>query len=60
MQTSAQHKKKPYGIEFVEVSGDEKDMREWIGADVDLRWTQGGPGIHAVGIQTESGTIILK
>ena len=60
LQTGAGHKTKPTGIEFVEVSGDEKATREWIGADVDLRWSQGVPGIHAVGIKTDAGTIILK
>ena len=60
LQTGAEHKTKPSGIDFVEVSGDEKAMREWIGADVDLRWTQGVPGVHAVGIKTDAGTIILK
>ncbi len=60
VQTGAKHRKTPSGIEFVEVSGDEKATREWIGADVDLRWSQGVPGIHAVGIKTDAGTIILK
>ena len=60
VQTPADHKKQPYGIEFVEVSGDEKGMKEWIGADVDLRWAPGSPGLHAVGIKTQDGTIILK
>ena len=44
----------------MEVSGDKAAMREWIGADVDLRWTQGPPGLHAVGIKTETGTVIVK
>lgn len=60
MQTHADHKTKPYGIEFVEVSGDEKAMKEWIGADVDVRWSQGVPGLHAIGIKTENGTVVLK
>ena len=60
MQTSAAHKTKPLGIEFVELSGDEQGMKDWVGADLDLRWNPGVPGIHAVGIKTEDGTILLK
>lgn len=60
MQTAAEHKKRPLGIDFVEVSGDEAAMKAWIGADVSMRWTPGVAGLHAVGIKTEDGTMILK
>lgn len=60
MQRPAEHKVKPVGFEYVEVSGDEAAMKDWIGADVPLKWAIGQPGIHSVGIKTESGTIVLK
>ena len=61
MQTSAEHKVKPLGIEYVEVAGDEKAMREWIGADVPLKWTSAqAPSLVSVGIKTVEGVISLK
>ena len=60
LQSAADHKKQPLGIDFVEVSGDEKAMQEWIGAEVPLRWIPGEPALVGIGIKTVDGTIILK
>lgn len=51
----------PSGIEYIELAGDKKATEEWIGSDkLPLRWVDGTPGIKAVGIKTEKGTIVLK
>lgn len=61
MQTPADHSVKPLGIEYIELAGDKKATEEWMGTDkLPLRWVEGQPGIKAVGIKTESGTIVLK
>lgn len=60
MQTASEHKARPLGIEHVEVSGDEKAMREWIGSEVPLKWTPGTPSLVSVGIKMEDGVICLK
>ena len=62
MQTPVEHRVQPVGIEFVELAGDQKAMEEWIGTDkLPLHWTDGAPGIKAVGIKTATGdTIVLR
>ena len=61
MQTPADHNVKPLGIEYIELAGDKKATEEWMVTDrLPLRWVEGQPGIKAVGIKTESGTIVLK
>jgi len=44
----------------VEVAGVEKAMREWIGANVPLKWASGPPSLVSVGIKTAKGIISLK
>ena len=55
---------KPVGIEYIELAGDRKATEEWMGTDaLPLRWVEwveGPPGIKAVGIKTESGTIVMR
>lgn len=60
LQIPAPHKKQPLGIEYIELAGDKKATEEWIGTDkLPLRWVDGSPGIKAVGIKTEAGTVVL-
>lgn len=61
-QTVVDHKVQPVGFEYVELAGDRKAMEEWIGTDkLPLRWTEGAPGIKAVGIKTAAGdTLVLR
>jgi hypothetical protein len=41
----------PAGISWVEVAGDETQLREWLGrSDLPLRFTSAAGGITAVGI----------
>ena len=52
---------KPVGIKYIELAGDRKATEEWMGTDaLPLRWVEGPPGIKAVGIKTESGTIVMR
>ena len=52
---------KPLGIEYIELAGNKKATEEWMGTDaLPLRWLEGPPGIRAVGIKTESDTIVLR
>ncbi len=61
MQTPADHSVKPIGIEYIELAGDQRATEEWMGTNrLPLRWVEGQPGIRAVGIKTESGTVVLK
>ena len=60
MQTQAPHTVKPLGFEYVEVAGDEAAIKEWIGAEVPLKFASGPPALLSVGIKTERGTVVLK
>ena len=61
MQTPVEHKVEPSGISWVGLSGDQQAMREWLGEDaaaqIPLRWSDGAPGINAVGIKTSQGDL---
>lgn len=61
-QTAVDHRVQPVGFEYVKLAGDQKAMEDWIGTDkLPLRWTNGTPGIKAVGIRTVDGnTIVLQ
>lgn len=61
MQRPADHRVKPLGIEYIELAGDRQATEEWMGTTkLPLRWVEGQPGIKAVGIKTESGTVVLQ
>ena len=61
MQRPADHRVKPLGIEYIELAGDRRATEEWMGTNkLPLRWVEGQPGIKAVGIKTEGGTVVLK
>jgi hypothetical protein len=56
------HEADPRGIAWVEVSGDKKRVREWLGDDADLpiRLTEGDPAITAAAIDAGAGEIVLR
>jgi hypothetical protein len=59
----AQHWTQPHGIAWVEVGGEERTIREWIGAGVEklpLRFVGGEPGVRAVAIGTSTGEIVIR
>lgn len=58
----APHRVQPLGIAWVELGGDERRLREWIGPEVaglDLRFAGGAPGIRRAGLATEAGEVVL-
>jgi hypothetical protein len=60
---AAPHKAKPEGIAWLEVGGEEARMREWLGPDGDdlpLRFNGKEPGLHAVGIASADGEIVVR
>jgi hypothetical protein len=60
---SAPHRVQPNGISWLEVGGEEAKMREWLGPDGDdlpLRFNGGEPGLHAVGIASSDGEIVVR
>jgi hypothetical protein len=49
------------GFTFVEVGGDPKQLRAWLGgADLPLRVVSGRPGLHAVGVAGPAGEIVIR
>ena len=49
------------GFTFVEVGDDPERMRAWLGdADLPIRFVNGRPGLHAVGIAGRAGEIVLR
>ena len=49
------------GFTFVEVGDDPERMRAWLGdADLPIRFVNGRPGLHAVGIAGRTGEIVLR
>ena len=61
---SVYHPAAPRGVAWVEVSGDERQVRHWLGPDLDtvpVRILHGEPDLVAAGIATPSGgEIILR
>ena len=61
---SVYHPAAPRGLAWVEVSGDERKIRHWLGPDLDalpVRVRHGAPTLVAVGIATPSGgEIVLR
>jgi hypothetical protein len=55
------HRIKPLAIAWVEVSGDRSSLEDWLGdAQLDVRFVEGGPGLHAAGIRTDGGEIVIR
>lgn len=61
---SVYHPAAPRGLAWVEVTGDERKVRHWLGPDLDalpVRLRQGEPALVAAGIATPSGgEIVLR
>ncbi len=56
-----QHPAQPGGFTFLEVGGDEADVRDWVGEiDVPLRFIGGEPRLAGVGIDSPAGEIVLR
>jgi hypothetical protein len=57
----AEHDAEPRGIAWVEVTGEEDDLREWLGdADLPVRVTEGEPAIVGAAIETDGGEIVFR
>jgi hypothetical protein len=57
----AEHDADPRGIAWVEVTGEEDDLREWLGdADLPVRVTEGEPAIVGAAIETDGGEIVFR
>jgi homospermidine synthase len=58
----ARHDADPRGIAWVEVTGEDERVREWLGDDADLpvRVTEGDPAIVAAAVETGGGEIVLR
>lgn len=57
-----EHRVEPAGISWLEVGGDEQQLRAWFGPEgeaLPLRFAGGSPGIRAMGIATEDGDEIV-
>jgi hypothetical protein len=57
------HRTEPRGITWLEVGGDERVLRDWLGDEADqlpLRYVGGDPGLHAIAIEFEEGEIVLR
>jgi len=59
--TPAEHRSAPRGIEWVEVSADSAELREWLGpSEIPLRVVDGPSAILAVAIGTADGERVLR
>jgi hypothetical protein len=57
----AEHDAEPSGIAWVEVTGEEEDVREWLGdADLPVRISEGEPAIVGAAIETGGGEIVIQ
>jgi hypothetical protein len=55
------HPARPGGFTFLEVSGEEATVRDWVGEiDVPLRFVGGEPRLAGVGIASPAGEIVLR
>ena len=56
----AEHETMPAGIDTIEIEGDERHVRAWLGDEGGLaRVAPGEPRIRSIGIRTVAGTIVL-
>ena len=59
-RAAAAHVTHPEGISWVELAGDVEHVRWWLGShNLDIRYTDGAPGLRRVGIATRDGELIL-
>jgi Glyoxalase-like domain len=60
-RAQAGHRVRPQGISRIDVTGDPRDLREWLGgADLPVHVTDGAPGILAVAIATDGDELVLR
>jgi hypothetical protein len=58
---AAQHRSKPLGIAWIELTANERLMRHWLGeSDLPLRIVAGRPSLSAVGIGTADGEVVVR
>lgn len=58
---AAAHRLTPTGIAWLEVSGDERSLRTWLGDhDLPLRVTDGPQALSAVAISTAEGEVVFR
>jgi hypothetical protein len=58
---AARHSSAPGSFTFLEVGGGELELRSWLGdIDVPIRFVEGDPGIHAAGIETAAGVVVIR
>lgn len=58
--TPVAHAQIVHGIEWIEVGGSPDRVRELVGDEVPVRFSGGDPGVRAVGVRTESGTVVIS
>ncbi len=57
---AAAHTCDPAGITWVEVGGDEPELRRWIGdTELEIRFVGGRPGLHRFAVGTSGGELVL-
>ncbi|MFN8160571.1 MAG: VOC family protein [Solirubrobacterales bacterium] len=56
-----EHRVRPSGYEWIEVSANGAELREWLGpSELPLRVVEGPPSIRSVGIGTENGQVVVR
>lgn len=56
----AKHDCAPGQVTYLEISGDDSVVRDWVGdVDVSLRFVEGAEGLTAVGVATANGEIVI-
>ncbi len=57
----AEHRRRPLGIDWIDVSANEQELREWLGpAELPIRVNAGPSAIRAVGIATDEGEVVIR
>ncbi len=57
----AGHDHRVGGFSFLEVAGDRAALTRWIGeVDVPIRWCEGEPGLHRVGLSHGDGELVIS
>jgi len=60
-RSPASHDVQPTGIAWVEVSGDERRLSEWLGgADLPIRVVDGPPAVRSLAIATDHGELVIR
>lgn len=58
---AVEHRRRPQGISWIEVSANESELRDWLGpAELPLRLVAGPSSLRAVGIATEEGEMVVR